>query len=158
MARYEFPYMVHVYDTYCWGHSPEITNQNHIFKMTPKVCQWRLVRSETPYLEQGPCIPPSRFGPPRRSGLQLGVSLDLVTAWRICGRSTGNGSRFENYIRVWSGEDVKFKMSSYNRDVNDLSGFVVTIHLGLCEQCVQPWPNASACIITTNPSRTSLKP
>ena len=107
---------ISLYGAYCWGHSPEFTNQNYIFIMSPKVCQWRLARSETPYLEQGPCIPPSRFRPSRRSGLQLRVNLELVTAWRICGRSTGIGSRFENYIRVWSAEDVKLKISSHNRD------------------------------------------
>ena len=32
--------------------------------------------SGTPYLVRGPCVPPSRSGPPRRCGPQSGVSLD----------------------------------------------------------------------------------
>ena len=24
-----------IYGTYCWGHSPNVTNQNYVFKMTP---------------------------------------------------------------------------------------------------------------------------
>ena len=39
-----------LFGTYCWGHSPALTNHNYVFKMTPLVCQWRLVRSGTPYL------------------------------------------------------------------------------------------------------------
>ena len=39
-----------LYGTYCWGHSPALTNQNYVFKMTPYVCQWRLVRSGKTYL------------------------------------------------------------------------------------------------------------
>ena len=66
-----------LYGKYCWGHSPALTNQNYVFKMTPEVCQCRLMVSGTPYLIRGPCVPPSRSGPPRRCGPQSGVSFDL---------------------------------------------------------------------------------
>ena len=69
-----------LYGTYCWGHSPALTNQIYVFKMTPYVCQWMLVGSGTPYLVRGPCVPPSRSGPPRRCGPQSGVSLDLISS------------------------------------------------------------------------------
>ena len=69
-----------LHGSYCWGHSPALTNQNYVFKMTPwQVCQWRLVGSWTPYLVRSLCVPPCRSGPPRRrKEPQSGVSLDPI--------------------------------------------------------------------------------
>ena len=41
---------------------------------------------------------------------------------------------------------------------SDLSGFVVTIHSALCEQCERLCSHALSCIVTTKLSRTGLNP
>ena len=59
-----------LYSTYCWGHSPALTNQNYTLKWRHKYVSAGLMVYETPYLVRGPCVPPSRSGPPRRCGPQ----------------------------------------------------------------------------------------
>ena len=76
-----------LYGTYCWGHSPALTNQNYTLKWRHKYVSAGLMVSGTPYLVWGPCVPPSRSGPPRRCGPQWGVGLDLIkrgSSWLLC--------------------------------------------------------------------------
>ena len=65
-----------VYGTYCWGHSPTLTNQNYVFKMTPEVCQWRLMVSGTPYLVRG--LAYLQAGPVLQGGADLNRGLALT--------------------------------------------------------------------------------
>ena len=72
-----------LYGTYCWGHSPALTNQNYVLNdaisVSVKVGEiWDTVPGS------GLCVSPRRSGPPRRYGPQTGVSLDLINGfcWR----------------------------------------------------------------------------
>ena len=54
------------------------------------------------------------------------------------GQSAWNGSHLEHisafYMEITNIHGVKWKMSCFNHIKIDLSGFVVTMHLGLCKQ------------------------
>ena len=90
------------------------------------------------------------------------------TTWRNNGRSAWKGSRFEHiyafYAKITNIHGVKLKMSFIIVIKTDLSGFVVPMHSGLCEQYVKslgiwlPVSHTPSCIGTTNPSRTGLNP
>ena len=60
------------------------------------------------------------------------------TTCRNNGRSAWNGSHLEHisafYMEITNIHGVKWKMSCFNDIKIDLSGFVVTMHLGLCKQ------------------------
>ena len=90
------------------------------------------------------------------------------TTWRNNGSSTQNGLRFEHHIRLtFTRWNWKCHVIIVNKA--DLSGLVVTMHSGLCEQYVKiprpiglgiwlPVSHAPSCIVTTNPSRAGFNP
>ena len=91
------------------------------------------------------------------------------TTWLNNGNSTGIRSRFEHHIRHrLSGKCQHSRGEIENVMLHviiviktDLSGFIVTMHSGLCEQYVRFWLpvlHAPLCIVTTDPCRIGLNP